>query len=74
MFQALQEPDVNLCELFNTFYSITFFKSLSDSKDTKISWICQLLLKFIKLRMIVADKAVHALSNHAETFLYHFLK
>ena len=74
MFQALQEPNVNPRELLNTFNGVAFLKGLSNGEDTQVSRIGQFFVKVIKLSMIVADEAVHTLSNHAETFLDHLLE
>ena len=74
MLQTLQEPDVNLGQFLNTFYSITFFKSLSNSEDTQVGRICQLIVKVVELRMVIAYESMHALSDHTETLLDHLLK
>ena len=74
VLQALQEPDVNLCQLLNAFNGITLFQSLSDGEDTQISRISQLLIEIVELGVIVAHEAVHTLTDHTQTLLDHFLE
>ena len=74
MFQTLKEPDVNLSQLFNTLYTIAFFQSLCDGKDTQVGRISQRIIQIIETCMIVAHKAMHALTNHTQTFLNHLFE
>ena len=74
MLQALQEPNINLSELLDMFHRVAFFQSLSNGEDTEIGRILQGVLKVIKLSVIVADKSMHALTNHAQSLLNHFFE
>ena len=74
MLQALQEPNVNLGKLLDTLDGVALFESLSDSKDTQVGWVSQLLVEVIKLGVVVAHETVHALTNHTQALLNHLLE
>ena len=74
ILHALNEPRVNLGEVIESLNCIALLKSLSNSEDTEIGWVCQFLVKVVEFDMVVTYKSVHSLTNHAETFLEHFLK
>ena len=74
MLQSFKEPYINLSELFDTRYGITFLQGLCDSKDTQVGGVSQLVVEVVELSVVVAHEAMHALTNHAQTLLNHFLK
>ena len=74
VLQALQEPDVNLRQLLDAFHGIAFFQRLGDSEDTQVCGVGQLVVEVFEAGVVVAHEAVHALANHAQAFLYHFLE
>ena len=74
MLQTLQEPDINLREMFDALNGVTLFECLSDGEDTEVGRISQFLIEVVELRMVVANESVHTLTNHAETLLDHLLE
>ena len=74
VLQTLQEPHVNLGQLLDTLYAITLFQSLCNSKDAEVGGVSQCVVQVVELGMVVAHEAVHALTNHAQTLLNHFLE
>ena len=74
VLQTLQEPDVDLRQLLDTLDGITFLEGLGDGEDTQVGRISQFLVEVVELRVVVAHKAVHALTNHTEAFLHHLLE
>ena len=69
ILQLFDEPRVNLGQLIDAVNGIALFQSLSNSKDAQIGWIGEFFVKVVEFRVVVAHKAVHALTNHAESLL-----
>ena len=74
MLQALQEPYVNLRQFLNALYRVALLQCLCDSEDTQVGGVLECIVQIIELRVVVAHEAVHALANHAQTFLHHLLE
>ena len=53
---------------------ITSAESLTDNEDTTIGRLSQGLINIRNNQFLIFYKAVHALTNHTETFLDGFLK
>ena len=74
ILHALDEPRVNLGQLLDALDGVAFLQSLSDGEDTEVGRVGKLLIQVIKLGVVVANEAVHSLTNHTETLLEHFLE
>ena len=74
MLQALQEPDVNLGQLFDALNGITFLQSLCNGKDTQVGGVLQFVVQILELGVVVAHESVHALSDHTQSLLDHLLE
>ena len=74
VLHALDEPWVNLCQLLYALYRVSLLECLRYGEDTEVGRIGQLLVEVLEFRVVVADKAVHALSYHSETLLEHLLE
>ncbi|CDB09433.1 uncharacterized protein BN744_00781 [Bacteroides sp. CAG:633] len=74
ILQLAEEPRINLCQIVNAVDRIAFFQSLGNSKNTKISRMRQFVIKIIEMSTVVANKAMHTLANHTQTFLDNFLE
>ena len=74
VLQALQEPLVNLRQLLDALDGVTLFQSLCNGKDAQVGGVLQSIVQIVELCMVVAYETVHALANHAQTFLNHLLE
>ena len=74
VLQTVEEPDVNLCQFLDALHGVPLFQCLGDGKDAQVCRILQGIVQVLKARVVVAHKAVHALANHAKTFLNHLFK
>ena len=74
MLQSFKEPYINLGQFLDALNGIALFQSLCDSKDTQVGGVSQLVVEVVELGVVVAHEAVHALSNHTQTLLNHFLE
>ena len=74
VLQSLKEPGINFCKFYNTVNSITLFQRLGDGKDTQVCGVGQFVIKILELGMIITNKTMHTLSNHAQTLLDKFFK
>ena len=74
VLQTLQEPYINFGQFLDTLNGVAFFQSLCNSKDTQVCGVSQFFVQVLKLSVVVTYKTMHALTNHTQTFLYHFLE
>ena len=74
MLQTLQEPDVNLGQLFDALNGVALFQCLRNSEDSQVGGVCQCVVEVVELGMVVAYETVHALTNHAQTLLNHLFE
>ena len=74
ILQFLDEPRINFGQFVDAVDGVTLFQSLSDGEDTQVGWVGQLFVKVVELRVVVAHKTVHTLTNHTQTFLDEFLE
>ena len=74
MLQSLQEPHVNLRQLLDALNGVALLQGLGDGKDAQVGGVGQFVVQVVKLRVVVAHKAVHALTNHAQSLLDHLLE
>ncbi len=74
MLEPLEEPNVNLGQLLNSLHAVALFKGLGDGEDAQVGGVGQLGVEIVESGVVVAHESVHALANHAEAFLNHFLE
>ena len=74
MLQSFKEPYINLGQFLDALNGIALFQSLGNSEDTQVGGVGQLVVEVVELGVVVAHEAVHALTNHAQTLLNHFLE
>ena len=72
--EFLQEPAVYLCEVVYLVYGVTLSESLRDNEYTLVGGVVQGFVYIGDDKLFVLYKAVHALSYHAQSFLYSLLK
>ena len=65
VLQSVEEPNVNLCQLLNSFHAVSFLQGLCDGKDAKVCGIRKCFVEIVKSCMVIADKSMHALTYHA---------
>ena len=74
MLELIEEPAVNLRQVVNLVHSIAFVHGFGDDEDTLVGRLTERLVDIGNLQFLVLNESVHALANHAETFLDSFLK
>ena len=74
MLQALQEPHINLGQFLNALHAVSLFQSLGNCEYTQVGRVLQFVIQVLELRVVVAHETMHTLSDHSQTFLYHFFK
>ena len=74
MLQSFKEPYINLGQFLDALNGIALFQSLGNSEDTQVGGVSQLVVEVVELSVVVAHEAMHALTNHAQTLLNHFLE
>ena len=74
VFQFADEPRVNLGQFVDALDGITFFQRLCDGKDTQVGRIGQFVIQVRETGMVIAYEAVHALTNHTQSFLDNLFK
>ena len=74
VLHALDEPGVNLRQLFDAFYGVAFLQGLSQSEDAEVGRVGQFLVEVLELHVVVAYEAMHPLPYHAQALLEHLLK
>ena len=74
VFQLADEPRVNLGQFVDALDGITFFQRLCDGKDTQVGRIGQFIVQVREAGMVIAYEAVHALTNHTQSFLDNLFK
>ena len=74
VFQFFQEPFVNLGEFVYLIYCIILVHSLRYDENTLVGRFTESSIKVFNLEFLVLNKAMHALPNHAKSFLNSFFK
>ena len=74
VLHALDEPFVYLRQLFDAVHSIALFECLCKGKDAEVGRVGEFLIEVLELHMVVANEAVHALTNHSQALLQHLLE
>ena len=74
MLEPFQEPHVNLCQFLDALHGISLFEGLCNGEDAEVGGVLQFLFHVVEGGMVVAHKAVHALSNHTQSLLDHLLE
>ncbi len=68
--EAFDEPTVNLGQFYDAVYRVAILKCFGDGEDAQVGRVGERVIKIVELDIIVANEAVHSLSDHAEAFLY----
>ena len=55
-------------------YRVAFFKRFGYGENTQVGRVGQCVVQVVEFHVVIADEAVHALSDHAQTFLHDFLE
>ncbi len=69
MLQFFEEPLINLGQLMNIVNGVALMHSLWYHKDTLISRLAQSSINIVNLKLLVFNKAMHALTYHAQALL-----
>ncbi|EJP32999.1 hypothetical protein HMPREF1146_0001 [Prevotella sp. MSX73] len=72
--QPFEKPLVYLGEFLDAPDGVAPLHGLGDGKDAQVGGVGELLVEVVKVYVVVAHEAVHALAYHAQAFLYHLLK
>ena len=68
------EPRIDLSQFVDPFHRITILKSLRDGENPEVCRVLQLFVEVGEPDVLVADEAVHSLSDHSQTLLDEFLE
>ena len=74
VFQFLDEPNVDFRQFLDALRCVAFFERFRDSEDAHIGRVAQLLVKVVELKVVIADKSVHSLTNHTKALLHNLLE
>ena len=74
VFQFFQEPFVNLGEFMYLIYRVILVHSLRYDENTLVGRFTKSSIKVFYLELLILNKAMHALPNHAKSFLNSFFK
>ena len=74
MLQLVEEPFVYLRKVMYLVDCITSVHSLRYDEYTLVSRFAKRCIDIFYLKFLILNKAVHALSYHAQTFLYSLFK
>ncbi len=74
IFQFVKKPFVDFGQLIQSVHRIILLQSLRKIENALIGGSTQFFVQLIGKQIFVADKTMHALLNHAQPFLEHFLK
>ena len=74
MLQTRQEPLIDLGQLLDAINGVAFLQGLCNGKDAQVGGILKGIVEVVEADVVVANEAVHALSNHAKALLNHFFE
>ena len=74
ILELTNEPWIYLCQLVYPVNGISLLECLRNGEYAQVGRVGELLVKVVELRMVVAHKAVHALSDHSQSLLYKLLE
>ena len=74
VLQSLQEPHVDLRQLFYALHAVALLQCLRYGEDAQVGGVLQLVVNVLEACVVVAHESVHALAYHAQPLLYHLLK
>ena len=74
ILQTFDKPRIYLRQFLDAFYGIAFLECLSKSKDTEVCRVSEFLVEVVEIDVLVAHKAVHALTYHSQALLQHLFE
>ena len=69
VLQLLQEPLVNLCEVVDLVDGVAAMKGFLHHQYTLISWCLEGSFHIVNFQLLIADKTMKTLSDHAKPLL-----
>ena len=74
VFQFIEKPLVNLCQVMDLIDSVTLMHGFRDNEDTLVGRFTKCLIDIIDFQLFILNIAMHALTDHAQAFLNSFLE